>query len=606
MMRVNPGRFIMGLPTLLLLAFIAPVLQTFSQQSAELATLSTFRNTSANWQIVGDVRADLNQKNAFSVIPGKGVLVNQPTKDARENLYTLMEHGDLDIELEYMMATGSNSGVYLQGRYEVQLLDSWGALRPNSGDNGGIYERWDEARPEGKKGYEGYAPRQNASRAPGLWQHLKISFQAPRFSGGKKISNAKFLRVELNGVLLHENIDMTGPTRSSMAEDEVPLGPLMIQGDHGPVAFRNIRIHQFNKEKPWVDGITAAVYKGKYTEVPDLSTLKPAAQKNTSVITVNLEEIPANNFVVRYAGTIHVRESGIYSFNLYTAGGPGILRINNKQVLPNATKSKKEQVALEPGDWPFELLYAKHQDWQKSQVALEASGPGVRTFNLTDAAVPAGDDTDPILVNAPENTVLRSFVDLPSGKRVVHAVNVGSAEGLHYTYDMDNGMVVQCWRGEFLDATPMWHSRGDGSSRPTGSVLAFGQPGFQVFRSINTADTAGASFLTKGYQLDHKNRPIFNYFIYGKKISDAISVLENNKGFSREISVANGTDPLMVKIAEGRSFEEISNGFYLVNDKSYYLKLDDTSGEKPVIKETNGVKMLMVPLKNKIRYSIIF
>jgi hypothetical protein len=79
------------------------------------------------------------------------------------------------------MATESNSGIYLQGRYEIQLLDTWGATAIRSGSNGGIYERWNESRPNGQKGYMGYAPRQNASRAPGLWQKLKISFQAPRF-----------------------------------------------------------------------------------------------------------------------------------------------------------------------------------------------------------------------------------------------------------------------------------------------------------------------------------------------------------------------------------------------------------------------------------------
>lgn len=595
----------MRLPALIL-AFLAPALQAFSQQPVDLETLSNFRNASANWQIVGNVRADLNQKNSFTVFPGKGILVNQPNKDARDNLFTQLEHGDLDIELDYMMATGSNSGVYLQGRYEVQLLDSWGVLRPNSGDNGGIYERWDDARPEGKKGYDGYAPRQNVSRAPGLWQHLKISFQAPRFSGGKKVSNAKFLRVELNGVLLHENIDLTGPTRSSMAEDEVPLAPLMIQGDHGPVAFRNIRIQQFNKQKPVVEGLSASIYKGKFTNIPDLTTLKPVAQKNTPGISVNLEEIPGNNFLVRYTGTIHIKEPGNYLFNLNAAGGPALLKINNKQILPTAAKSRKGQVDLPAGDLPFELLYAKHEDWQKTMLALELSGPGVRTFNLTDMPMPAGDETDPILVHAPENTILRSFVDLPAGKRVVHAVNVGSAEGLHYTYDMDNGMLVQCWRGEFLDATPMWHSRGDGSSRPTGAVLAFGQPKLQVYRGINTADTTGASFLPKGYQLDNKNRPIFHYIIYGKKITDAISVVENNRGLTREISISSGTEPLTVKIAEVSSFEEIGNGLYLVNDKSYYLKLDDTSGEKAFIHENNGIKALVVPLKTKIRYSIIF
>ena len=97
------------------------------------------------------------------------MLVNLPDKKHKgEDLYTLAGYGDIDLELEYLMASGSNSGIYLQGRYELQLEDTWGAQNIRSGSNGGIYEHWDDSKPEGQKGYSGYAPRQNASRAPGM------------------------------------------------------------------------------------------------------------------------------------------------------------------------------------------------------------------------------------------------------------------------------------------------------------------------------------------------------------------------------------------------------------------------------------------------------
>jgi len=72
---------------------------------------------------------------------------------------------------------------------------------------------------------------------------MKISFQAPRFDGqGKKIENARILRIELNGVTIHEDVELSGPTRGAMGNDEVTKGPLRIQGDHGPVAFRNVYV----------------------------------------------------------------------------------------------------------------------------------------------------------------------------------------------------------------------------------------------------------------------------------------------------------------------------------------------------------------------------
>src|SRR5690606_40264131 len=71
---------------------------------------------------------------------------------------------------------------------------------------------------------------------------------------------------------------------------------------------------------------------------------------------------------------------------------------------------------------------------------------------------------DPILVNAQVNTTLRSFMDIPAGPRVVHAISTGHPERIHYTYDLDHGNLFQVWRGGCLDATPMWNNRGNGTS----------------------------------------------------------------------------------------------------------------------------------------------
>ena len=90
----------------------------------------------------------------------------------------------------------------------------------------------------------------NAAKAPGLWQHYKIIFHAPKFDSlGRKEKNAVFKEVWLNGVLLHENQEVTGPTRAAAFKDEKPKGPLMIQGDHGPVALKNIRYKLYEDKK---------------------------------------------------------------------------------------------------------------------------------------------------------------------------------------------------------------------------------------------------------------------------------------------------------------------------------------------------------------------
>ena len=329
-------------------------------------------------------------------------MVNLPNATARQDLFTNFKHGDLDIELDYMMAKGSNSGIYLQGRYEVQLLDSWGVLNPRSGDNGGIYERWDDTKPEGQKGYEGYAPRQNVSRAPGLWQHLKIAFQAPRFEGNTKIENAKFLKVELNGVLIQENVSLQGPTRGTVENNEVATDVLRIQGDHGPVAFRNIMVSNYDKEKPALSVIVSSLYKGKFVKEPDYKTLKATAQKTSSTITTNLAGLPDNEYLVRYTGTLHVNEPGEYNFIALTAGGGGAVKINNTTVFAlNNNNNNKGSVNLKSGDWPFEFVYSKYIDWAKSSLALNITGPGIREFTISNASsISSTNDADPVLANA--------------------------------------------------------------------------------------------------------------------------------------------------------------------------------------------------------------
>src|SRR5687768_2441991 len=115
--------------------------QVSAQSEVPLTDLSYFKNPGKSWLIAGDVSADLNKNNTLTTSQGTGILVNLPgTQAPGADLFASSEHGDADVELDFMMAKGSNSGIYLQGRYEVQLLDSWTAKTPGSGDLGGIYE----------------------------------------------------------------------------------------------------------------------------------------------------------------------------------------------------------------------------------------------------------------------------------------------------------------------------------------------------------------------------------------------------------------------------------------------------------------------------------
>lgn len=118
-----------------------------------------------------------------------------------------------------------NSGVYVQGRYEVQILDSYG-LKSGKNDCAAIYDI--------------HPPKINACKAPTVWQSYDIEFSAPKFVNGKKTEPAR-VTVRQNGVLVHENAEIpVDNTRAGLGGDPATPGPILLQ-DHGhPVQFRNI------------------------------------------------------------------------------------------------------------------------------------------------------------------------------------------------------------------------------------------------------------------------------------------------------------------------------------------------------------------------------
>jgi len=201
---------------------------------------SAWRGNTGRWEIVSDTFTNPKNVKLLSSKPGSGIILNGPTGRTR-NILSKAEFGDVRAHIEFMIPKGSNSGVYFMGRYEIQVYDSYGVEKGQYPgiECGGIYERWDDNR--SPKGFEGHSPRVNASRAPGKWQTFDVIFRAPRFDkNGRKISNARFEKIVHNGVVVHEDVEISGPTRGGTYNDEKPLGPLMLQGDHGPVAYRNI------------------------------------------------------------------------------------------------------------------------------------------------------------------------------------------------------------------------------------------------------------------------------------------------------------------------------------------------------------------------------
>ncbi len=202
-----------------------------------------WRKPTGTWSVVGEVSQDPGGAEKFIVKPGTGIALNSATNKTVD-LITEGEFGDMHLHIEFNVAKHSNSGVYLMGRYEMQIYDSFGIEKDKYPgiECGGIYPRWID-----KKDVEGHSPTVNASKPAGQWQTFDITFRAPRFdAAGKKTENAKIVKFVHNEKVIHENVELNGPTRGPMWEDEKPTGPIRLQGDHGPVAFRNIWLEKLD------------------------------------------------------------------------------------------------------------------------------------------------------------------------------------------------------------------------------------------------------------------------------------------------------------------------------------------------------------------------
>lgn len=590
------------------------VAQGQGMKKLPLQDLAGFEDQPGNWQIVGEVSMDpqidihhqeestskkkrkkaSEQPRAVTTSPGTGILVNTPTKDQKSNLVTSWEHGDIEVELEVMLPKGSNSGLYLQGRYEIQLLDSWGVKSPGFSDIGGIYRNW-ESEPE--KSYMGKAPLANAAKAPGLWQKLEIKFRAPRFDEAcNKIANALIERALLNGVLIHDNVEIPLPTGGPVENNEVAKGPIMIQGDHGAVAIRNFKYKLMHELDVALTDLNYEVYYQSFDSAEQMvSATDPDLEGSSPELTYRVSE-RENDFGLIYTGTFSVSEDAEYTFDA-KFGGQASLKIDG-ELVAEGQRSMTGSKPLQSGTHDFELIYFKTTSRFSPYLGLTVSSPNGHPKDLHQfsSVPPTTSSVSPILIDpsGSQPRLLRAFLDYKGDKdqRLTHTIGVGEASGINYVYDLASANLASVWKGAFVDATPMWHDRGDGSFKPLGMIQYL----------YNGAPLQG-EVVSKGYQLDPETgRPTFISLVDGKEIKDSVYPDESAARLVREITTEGNLSSF--KIAESSSISQMNNGMYVIGDRSYYIEV--LSGQTSEIRKDGNKQILVISGSSPIKYSIIW
>ena len=197
------------------------------------------------WFFAKDAALDPEKSNRLQATPADAgpVWVNGPTGRLGD-LVTKEKYGDCEVHVEFLIAKRSNSGIKFHAVYEIQILDSAGkpADKLTGDDCGGVYPRA-EAQPRYHHLDKGIPPRVNAAKPAGEWQTLDVVWRSPRLNQkGEKVENARIVKATLNGQVIHENVELKTPTGANHTKKETATGPFMLQADHGPVAFRNVRI----------------------------------------------------------------------------------------------------------------------------------------------------------------------------------------------------------------------------------------------------------------------------------------------------------------------------------------------------------------------------
>lgn len=182
--------------------------------------VSIHDNKAAPWKVSG---------RHFTVVPETG------------NIQTREQFGDMQLHIEFNIPRDAknkegqkagNSGIYIIGKYEVQVLNSYKNETYTDGQAGAVYRQ--------------YPPMVNASAKPGKWQEYDIVFEAPEYDENGKLKQSPYITVFHNGVLVQNHVEVQGPTTAYNEDlpETAEKGPLMLQDHNNKVKYRNIWIRK--------------------------------------------------------------------------------------------------------------------------------------------------------------------------------------------------------------------------------------------------------------------------------------------------------------------------------------------------------------------------
>lgn len=531
-------------------------------QSA-MGDLSEFQDAPANWSVAGGISGDLRHSAAITIEEGSGLWVNHPDENTPGNLVTRWSHGDLIVEFDYLLPAESTAVLSFQGRYEVTLPQT---------------------------------------RAPGLWQHARIEFQAARFGAdGKPTTEARLVSQIINGTVTSENLKWNesgnntptspvagagdpGPASPRPATIETnpgnnnptrlvessPEGPLVIHGDRGPLALRNFAVQHLTADQVAIQNLHYQIYHGEFSALDDYRHQNPTLSGETNEISETLADT-TDAFAMVITGEIVIPQAGWYHFSQKTdVISQTRLKIDGTTPVSVGSSGEDSQIRLAAGTHPFRLDYLRPGERGKPLLVWSVTGPDMRPQPLSFSAANPPNPIPVVPIEIEEGRVHthRCFFPYADSKRLYVAA-VGTQEHVHYAYDLEWQNLLTVWRGDYLDAGGIWHQRGGIQQVvPIGSAIELGSgPSLAVLANPDDTwpdpeaaarEAAGEDFdpedngsgpptalinlpsplSSQGYTLAPNGQPTFQFTAYGLAIEDHWVVSPGHDGLIRTLTFA--------------------------------------------------------------------
>jgi len=526
-----------------------------------LQDLSQFKPLKGgNWVLAANISADRNEPQELLIKKGKGILVYLPKQKGSKTIQTKLVHGDIDLDLDFLLSKSASFEVLLQGKYKVEITDSW--LEKN----------------------------RSAIKAPGLWQHLSIQFKAPVFdANGKKIQDARFEKILVNNQPIRTLPNLYSDPERTLKDEKRNAGTA-IKGKNTSFAIRNVRYKAYKKEEIRLSEIRFAVYNGLHKTVDTLKTLKP---KRTGYTDTLSHRVGDRKSQLVFEGLADIPADGNYLFRL-TAGGGAWLFIDGKLMVENRGSRDFEkpfyaEKTLKKGKYPFKIVYSNSDEC----LVIHYEGPQIPWHSLTTmASVRLSEKFDPLEYKVKNKPVLQRGFMLLNGLVNPYIAAVGlpdntGSEGLNYAYDMKNYALSAVWHGKYIDVSNMWTERGEKQLEiPLGAKLNLSQKPLlskNLYENQSWPDSVALPegvYQNRGYRLNTEGFPQFYYALGAASVEDLIYPNNEKSGLTRVLKITNPSERYYCLLGEGKTIEKLDDGSFTIDDKNYYISNLEAKGLK--------------------------